>query len=313
MQFREIVGQSSACAQLQRAFLHGRLSHAYIFDGPEGSGKRTTALALAALLLCEAPHEGDSCGQCASCRQLAAGTHPDCHLIEPDGRGIKIKQIRDLRARLSGTASYGGYTVVIIDAAETMTLEAANAFLKTVEEPQGPTCFILVTNGAERLPDTIRSRAQTVRFVPLSQTSLAHLLGPAAETPEGHIALDLAQGSVTKAQALLADEALRTTLLARRDALETLLQNLPTQHDGALLRFAEAFNGDREGVLAEVLLIRRYYDARLKEALAAGGDLSTFLTVLHDTTTALERLGTNAEPSFILGALLITMARHSRH
>ncbi len=313
MQFREIVGQSSACMQLRRAFLHGRLSHAYIFDGPEGVGKRTTALALAALLLCETPHEGDSCGACASCKQLAAGTHPDCHLIAPDGRGIKIKQIRELRARLSGTASYGGYTVVIIDAAETMTLEAANAFLKTVEEPQGPTCFILVTNGAERLPDTIRSRAQTVRFAPLSQANLAHLLGTAADTPEGHIALDLAQGSISRAQALLADEAQRSTLMARREALETLLRQLPTQHDGALLRFADGFSGDRDGVLAEVLLIRRYYEARLKESAAAGGDLSVPLTVLHDTTVALERLGTNAEPSFILGALLITMAQHSRH
>ena len=126
----------------------------------------TTARALAALLLCEAPQGDDACGQCDACRQLVVGTHPDCIIVEPDGKSIKIKQIRDLRARLSNTASYGGYTVVLIDDADTMGIEAANAFLKTVEEPVGPTCFVLVTTHADRLPDTIRSRAQFVLQVP---------------------------------------------------------------------------------------------------------------------------------------------------
>lgn len=74
MRFHNIIGQPSACAQLERAWQHGRLSHAYIFDGPDGVGKQTTARALAALLLCEQPQEADSCGQCLSCRQLDAGT-----------------------------------------------------------------------------------------------------------------------------------------------------------------------------------------------------------------------------------------------
>lgn len=312
MRFHDIIGQPQACAQLERAWQHGRLSHAYIFDGPDGVGKQTTARALAALLLCEQPEQADSCGQCLSCRQLEAGTHPDCHHLAPDGRSIKIKQIRDLRARLAGTASYGGYTVVIIDQADSMTLEAANAFLKTVEEPQGPTCFILITTQADRLPDTIRSRAQLVRFQALSQASLTRLLGHAAETSAGRIAIDLAAGSITRARQVLDDEALRTALLERRDKLEALLDSLTTCHDGALLRFADTFMGDRDGVRDEILLIRRYYDTRLKTALRDGTDLAPAVQVLHDTTTALSRLETNAEPAFILGALLIEMARHSR-
>lgn len=312
MRFQDIIGQPAACAQLERAWQHKRLSHAYIFDGPNGVGKQTTARALAALLLCEQPEQADSCGRCLSCRQLDAGTHPDCYQLAPDGRSIKIKQIRDLRARLSGMASYGGYTVVIIDQADTMTLEAANAFLKTVEEPQGPTCFILITTQADRLPDTIRSRAQLVRFQSLSQASLSRLLGSDAETSAGRIAVDLAGGSITRARQVLEDDTLRTTLLTRREELEELLNGLATRHDGALLRFADAFMGDREGVRDEILLIRRHYDTRLKTALRDGTDLAPAVQVLHDTTTALNRLETNAEPAFILGALLIEMARHSR-
>ena len=312
MRFSDVIGQPTACAQIQRAWSHGRLSHAYIFDGPEGVGKGACARALAALLLCEMPQDGDSCGCCLSCRQLEVGTHPDCIILTPDGKSLRIKQIRELRARLAGSASYGGYTVVIIEQADSMTLEAANAFLKTVEEPQGPTCFILITSQADRLPDTIRSRAQMVRFRPLSQESLARLLGPDADTEPGRIAVSLAGGSLTRARRILDDAALRDTLLARRQDLEALLASLPTRHDGALLRFADPFTGDRDAVRDEILLIRRYYDGRLKEALADGTDLAPAVRVLHDTTTALDRLETNTEPAFILGALLIEMAHHSR-
>lgn len=312
MRFTDVVGQPSAVAQLQRAYAHRRLSHAYIFDGPEGVGKQTVAQALAALLLCEAPAQADSCGHCPACKQVACGSHPDLHVLAPDGRSVKIKQIRELRARLSGTASYGGYSVVIIDAADTMTLEAANAFLKTVEEPQGPTCFILITTQAERLPETIRSRAQLVRFHALGQASLSRLLAEEADTPAGRTAIDLSGGSLTRAHKMLTDDALREQQLARRAALEELLQGLAMSHDGALLRFADAFMGDRDGVRDEVLLIRRHYNKRLHQALADGTDLSLPLAVLHDTTTALDRLETNAEPAFVLGALLIEMARHSR-
>lgn len=312
MRFCDVIGQPTAVTQLQRAYANARLSHAYIFDGPEGVGKKTTALALAALLLCESPSDADSCGHCRSCRQVAVESHPDLHLIVPDGRTVKIKQIRDLRRRLSGTASYGGYSVIIIDAADTMTLEATNAFLKTIEEPQGPTCFILITTHSDRLPDTIRSRAQLVRFHALSQASLQRLLAAAADTPAGRTAIDLCGGSLSRARLMLEDDALREQQLSRRETLETLLDGLTTSHGGALLRFADTFMGDRDGVRDEVLLIRRYYNDRLHHALGVGTDLSTSLAVLHDTTTALSRLETNTEPAFILGALLIEMARHCR-
>lgn len=310
MRFQEILGQEVACAQLKRAHAHGRLSHAYIFDGPRGVGKMTTARALAALLLCDTPEDNDACGRCAACAQLDSGTHPDCISVAPDGKSIKIKQIRDLRARLSNTATYGGYTVVLIDEADTMGIEAANAFLKTVEEPVGPTCFVLVTTQADRLPDTIRSRAQLVRFKPLSEAVMLRLLG--RDDTDARLAVDLAQGSISRARDILADPEARALRQKRRDALWALLPTLTTKHDGALLRFADDFNADRDATREEVLLIRRYWRGQMNQALENGTDLSAVVRILHLTTTALARLETNTEPSLILGALFIEMARALR-
>ena len=312
MRFSDVIGQNTATTQLRRAYAQGRLSHAYIFDGPAGVGKRTTALALAALLLCRSPQEADSCAHCPSCLQLEAGSHPDLLLLQPQGRTIKIKQIRELRLRLASAASYGGYTVVIVEQAESMSIEAANAFLKTVEEPQGEVCFILLTTNAERLPETIRSRTQLVRFKQLGSSSLRRLLGLQADDAAAELVLELAGGSLTRAQALLNDSSLREQSQERARALTELLQSLPTRHDGALLRFADAFMGEREAVREEIILMRRFYERRLRQALAEDRNPSLLIAHLHDTTTALQRLETNTEPAFILGALLIEMARRER-
>lgn len=310
MRFQDIVGQQTACTQLRQAYRHQRLSHAYIFDGPSGVGKMATAQALAALLLCQAPQDADACGCCNSCRQLQSGTHPDCHLVVPDGKSIKIKQIRELRNSLSSMATYGGYTVVLIDDADTLGIEAANALLKTIEEPQGPTCFILITSHADRLPDTIRSRAQLLRFKPLGDANILRLLGE--DSPEARRSAELAFGSLARAQALLHDPEQRDGLSQRIDKIRALLSHLISTHDGALLRYCDSFTGNREAVNEQVLLIRHHYRAQLKTALKEGSDLGPTVALLHCTNTALQRLQTNTEPSFILGALLIEMAHTLR-
>ncbi|MDO4280576.1 MAG: DNA polymerase III subunit delta' [Peptococcaceae bacterium] len=312
MRFSEIIGQDVAITQLRRAYAHHRLSHAYIFDGPQGAGKKQTALALASLLLCEQPTDADSCGVCAACRQIAAGTHPDCHVLAPDGRTIKIKQIRDLRAALAQTSEYGGTKVVIIEDADAMGIEAANAFLKTMEEPRGDSCFILLTRQAERLPETIRSRAQRVRFRPLSDAALTQLLAGSSDAETIALAVQLAEGALDRARAIITDAELRERVTGRRDALYALLPNLASSHDGKLLRFAQGFSSDRDGVREEILLMRRYYRDLLHGRVRDGLSPAVATQVLHATTAALARLETNTEPSHILGALLIQAARCHR-
>lgn len=134
----------------------------------------------------------------------------------------------------------------------------------------------------------------------------------ARDDHDARLAVDLANGSLSQARDILDDDEARLLRVNRKHELEALLQTLSTTHDGALLRFSDAFNGDRSAVREEILLIRRYYRQGLNQALSDGTDLSRPIHILHQTTTALERLETNTEPALILGALLIEMARALR-
>jgi DNA polymerase-3 subunit delta' len=182
VRFSEVQHQEGALSILRRALRSGRMPHAYLFEGPEGVGKELTALALAARLLCEddtlAP-DADACGQCPACRLVATDNHPDLHLIH---RGLhKVHPDRTIRQSkglflvvdlirvfvmepATMKPTQGRRRVFIIRDAERMNEEAQNALLKTLEEPPGTACLILVTSSASRLLPTIRSRCQCVPF-----------------------------------------------------------------------------------------------------------------------------------------------------
>jgi DNA polymerase-3 subunit delta' len=154
-----------------------QLPHAMLFHGPDGVGKRWFAEAFARSLLCRQPHaDGRACGTCRACLLFSAGTHPDMVRIEPaeDRRDIVVDQVRELRHFMALASHEGRFKITLIDPAPRMNVNAANALLKTLEEPQGATVLILITNQIGTLLPTIRSRCQRVEFpVP-----------PAAETAE---------------------------------------------------------------------------------------------------------------------------------
>jgi DNA polymerase-3 subunit delta' len=165
MGFRDIPGQDKAKLLLQHALRSGRIAHAYLFAGPSGSGRHETAMAFAQTLFCERGGD-DACGECLSCRKVSHGNHPDLHKVAPDGQTVKIEQIRDLQRELSYRSAGAGYKVYIIEAAETMTIPAANSLLKFLEEPPSPVVAILIVPGAKSVLPTILSRTQLVPFVP---------------------------------------------------------------------------------------------------------------------------------------------------
>lgn len=312
MAFKDIIGQPQAVKQLQQAYQHGRISHAYLFDGPAGVGKYQTARALASLLLCESPVENEPCGHCHACQQMAAHTHMDYLEVAPEGASIKVKQIRDLRQRLSSASYYGGYTVVVIQEADTMNVESANALLKTIEEPQGPTCFILLTTQAGRLPETIHSRVQLVRFHKLTTAQLEQYLPDVRQTPQGEMALFFANGSLTTLKDYLADEELLNQRIAQKASLYALLDALTTTHDGELVQYAHSIQGSRQekrnDIRAMVLLVRHYYKEQLDDALAQEKPIDHYIPLFQKTKTALERLQTNTDASSILAVLLLELA-----
>lgn len=201
MPFHDVIGQARAVLFLQRAVTTGRVAHAYLFTGPAGVGKRAAALALAQALNCqqvssfefrvpglksgicnlqqhsdtqhptpntqhpESPNDG--CGECRACRNIANGQHPDVQMIEPDGATVKIEQIRTLEADAALVPYEAQWKVFILNNAERMTEAAANALLKTLEEPARNTVFVLLTSTVAALLPTIVSRCQAVTFSPL--------------------------------------------------------------------------------------------------------------------------------------------------
>ena len=153
---------------------NNRLAHAYLFIGLANIGKSETALGVAKFLNCENPSPEIFCDQCPSCLKINHGNHPDIHLIDSkDSETIKIEQIRDLMEQIHLRPFEAKFKVFIIKNVETLTLEAANAILKTLEEPSKNSLLILTTCLAEKNLDTIRSRCHTVRFSFKSNRRLA--------------------------------------------------------------------------------------------------------------------------------------------
>ncbi|MFV8833820.1 DNA polymerase III subunit delta' [Aquisalimonas sp.] len=157
--------QDAAWASVRQRMHGGRLPHALLLIGPEGLGKRALAQRLSRILLCTSPgSDGAPCGSCQGCQLMAAGSHPDHHLLEPEegSRVIKVDAVRELSRVLGMKSQLGGERIGIITPAESMNTNAANSLLKTLEEPPERTTLILVAHRPAQLPATIRSRCQTV-------------------------------------------------------------------------------------------------------------------------------------------------------
>lgn len=165
----------------------GRLPHALLLCGHQGMGKHAFARSLAQVLLCLQPVGGLACGHCKSCELLSSSTHPDLvHLCpEESGKAIKVDQVRDLTHFLHSTAQQGGYRVVIVDPAESMNVNAANALLKSLEEPGQRTLIMLISHQPGQLMPTIRSRCQRIDFpAPKHEHAVDWLVGRLSLPPE---------------------------------------------------------------------------------------------------------------------------------
>jgi len=150
------------------------LPHALLLTGHSGLGKFIFAQTFAQAVLCEQP-QPFACGQCHACHLLSAGSHPDLYTVQPEeaGKTIKVDQVRKLAQQLQKTATLGGYQIAIIKPAEAMNNAAANALLKTLEEPPGRVVILLISHHPALLRATIRSRCQHIKFF-ISEQHIAH-------------------------------------------------------------------------------------------------------------------------------------------
>lgn len=207
--FEEIIGQERVTRTLQNALRANRVVHAYLFAGHRGTGKTTTARILAKALNCVTGPAPTPCNACANCEAIGGGFSVD--VIEIDAASNRgIEEIRELRDRIRLAPTQGRYKVYIIDEAHMLTTEAANALLKTLEEPPEHAVLILVTTEPHRLPPTILSRCQRFDFRRVSQRELitrlrriAETEGFAVEEPALILIAASADGSVRDAESVL--------------------------------------------------------------------------------------------------------------
>ena len=202
-----------------------RLPHALLFTGAAGVGKYDFAKALAALVLCDNPaSEKYACGKCKSCQWFAAGSHPDLYdvgLVEKS-KVMKVDQIRELCDKLSATSHRGGHQVAIIYPAETMHRAAANALLKTLEEPAGQVLIILVSHQAGSLPATIVSRCQQLALrADADEATLAWLSQQLPSGVDAQLLLAMAENAPLRALAMSKQD-----YLSLRDGLLTCLYEI---------------------------------------------------------------------------------------
>ena len=209
MSWHSVRGHDRIVASLRSNLRNGRLPHAFLFVGPDGVGKRTFARKLAQALLCERNPETllEPCEACPGCVQAAAGTHPDLlEFARPEDRQeLPIRVIRGLCAEFGLKPARGIRKVAIVDDVDDMNDEAANAFLKTLEEPPPGAVLILIATSAELQLETIVSRCQVIRFDPLPEQDLADLLierGVATDADDAARLAALGEGSVSRATGL---------------------------------------------------------------------------------------------------------------
>ena len=261
MFFRDILGQDRVIGFLRQALKTGQMPHALLFLGSEGVGKSSTALALARALNCEDRQpDADACGRCRSCRMFGGGGHPDFWQIHPEGEGahppIKVDQIRELSRKINFPPMAGAWRVVLVKPAEAMNLEAANAFLKTLEEPPEGNVFILTAMGERDLLPTIVSRCRRFNFNPIPHTLLARELERRQKLTAAQAALAAALHAGSLGQALAAN---LPELLARRDQVVEELELLNRGGIGEVLQWAAAKSQKNSGLDQFISLAGLWY------------------------------------------------------
>jgi len=261
--FADLVGQAHVTETLQNAIKNNRVAHAYIFSGARGVGKTTAARILAKALNCVKGPTPEPCGECDSCKEIAAGTSLD--VIEIDAASNRgIDQIRELREMVRYAPAAARHKVVILDEAHMLTGEASNALLKTLEEPPDRVIFVMATTAPEDLEDTIRSRSQHFHFRALTFAEITSRLKYIAN--EEKLKIDdgalsviarMAEGSMRDALSLLEqaraycgddieDKEVRELLgVVPEDALQELVESIHERSADRALGLVHRFQ--REG------------------------------------------------------------------
>jgi DNA polymerase-3 subunit delta' len=303
MTFDKIIGHARQKEFLRRTLAHNKLAHAYLFEGPQGVGKRLTALALARSIFCL---EGTGCKECVPCRKIDHNNHPDLHILEPDGKQIKIEQIRNLQKTLAFKPVESTRRICLIDQADKMNPAAANSLLKTLEEPSAETLIILISARPEALLTTVLSRCQRLPFSRLPQSCIeSTLISQRSYTQkEAHIIAALADGSFQLA--LDRDPAY---YLERRIEI---LKNVTALSPGSILplmELAKELSAEKETIPDTLELLQAFY----RDLLLYQHNLPEEYFINIDLQDKIRRIAAQENTTSILNKLDAVNQCHNNH
>ena len=217
--FQNIIGHEDIKRYFRKAIESGQIAHSYIFEGIEGVGKKTMAQEVAKILLCE--DENKPCGKCRACKLVESGNNPDINFVDKDTKVTKIDTIREKVVKDMEIKPFGNYKVIIINEADTVTVEGQNAMLKTIEEPPSYGIIILMTQNLSKLLPTIISRCIHVKFNPLNRGQmLEYLKHKSLSEQKKMVYAQFSEGSIGIVNKLIEDEAF---LEQRTKAVDYLL------------------------------------------------------------------------------------------
>jgi len=269
--FRDVKGQDHIVTTLQNQLQYDRVGHAYLFCGTRGTGKTTVAKILARAVNCEHPVDGNPCGECESCRRLAAGTA--MNVVEIDAASNNgVDNIRDINAAVQYPPTEGKYIVYIIDEVHMLSTGAFNALLKTLEEPPSYVIFILATTEDMKVPVTIKSRCQRYDFHRISVetitgrlTELMEKEGIPTEPAAMRYIAQAADGSMRDALSIL--EECISASLGEKLTFERVLGQIGAVDVDVYLRLLDSLTGEKAEVMLDIV----------NDAVWKGKDLSRFV------------------------------------
>ncbi len=256
MAFRDIIGQERAIRALKTVARQDNIPHAFLFSGLPGVGKKTVALDFAKVINCANRVEDDCCEECSACVRASGRIFPDLVVIETSEQYIGIDEIRALEEELSFPPLEGRRRVIVIDDAQKMTDEAANALLKTLEEPPPGNVIILISPEPNMLLSTVVSRTCHLRFQPLSEEAVAEILisRQLLEETDARLVAKISSGSVEKALSYLESQFIHRRQVIKDRVLEVLSCDI-----NRLFEIAREWGTESEFLLDDIDMLKMWW------------------------------------------------------